>query len=156
VIFRNKNRENMPALWDANSNNLPPPNQIYNKQPTHKVGGNNLPPPSLVQNTITSGDGGTQSTPGQYTDEQLLSSGWTTQQIEWHRIEQATHVSSLSPAAHINLTMETTTPTHICTLCQGRIKDSNMMHKCSGCGKPFHNSCSERVPSCPQCGTPTN
>ena len=154
VIFRNKNRENVPALWGANSNNLPPPNQIYNNQPPHKVGDNKLPPPAIVQNTITSG--GIQSTPGQYTDEQLLSSGWTAQQIEWHRIEQAKQASLLTPAPHINLTQETNIPTHICTLCQGRIKDSSMMHKCGGCGKPFHNSCSERIPSCPQCGTPIN
>jgi len=57
-----------------------------------------------------------------------------------------------SPA--IDLVNQTAEMAHFCTLCQGKIKQADVMHKCTGCGKPFHISCSDRIPICPQCGTP--
>jgi hypothetical protein len=97
---------------------------------------------------------GSVSPPGQYTDEQLLGFGWTNEQIGWHREEQTLQAQNMNPAPRLNLTQHTTVPAHICTLCQGRIKQADTMHTCAGCGKPFHISCSGRIPTCPQCGTP--
>jgi hypothetical protein len=58
-----------------------------------------------------------------------------------------------SPA--INLVNQTAEVVHFCTLCQGKIKQVETMHECTGCGKPFHSACAERLDTCPQCGTPT-
>ena len=90
-----------------------------------------------------------------YTDEQLRGSGWTEEQIQWHRESQSQQAAALRPAPQIDLASQTAMPVHICTLCQGRIKQADMMHACQGCGKPFHLSCADRIPTCPQCGTPT-
>ena len=58
-------------------------------------------------------------------------------------------------APAIDLVNQTAEVSHFCTLCQGKIKQVETMHTCTGCGKPFHISCADRIPSCPQCGTPT-
>ena len=60
------------------------------------------------------------------------------------------------PAASpvIDLASQTAEVVHFCTLCQGKIKQAEMMHACQGCGKPFHNACAGRLDACPQCGSP--
>jgi PKD repeat protein len=54
----------------------------------------------------------------------------------------------------IDLASQTAEVAHFCTLCQGKIKQAEMMHECTGCGKPFHNACAGRLDACPQCGSP--
>jgi len=120
--------------------------ELKTTEPANKMG--------LKSDHQTEGKASTLSL-GRYTDEQLLASGWTAEQIARHREEQTTKVHTWTPSPQIDMTTETTLPTHICTLCQGRIKQADMMHTCTGCGKPFHISCADRIPSCPQCGTPT-
>jgi hypothetical protein len=59
-----------------------------------------------------------------------------------------------TPAPAIDLVSQVADVVHFCTLCQGKVKQADTMHTCTGCGKPFHNSCADRLDACPQCGSP--
>jgi hypothetical protein len=110
------------------------------------------------------------------TDEQYRAAGWSEDKIADLRRQEANEYTEIiasqeaankqaqytaqvhqsKPAASpaidlVNLPAEVA---HFCTLCQGKIKQTKMMHTCGGCGKPSHISCAERIPTCPQCGTP--